>query len=525
MKQFLLICLSVTISVFSLAQVSINTTNAPAHNSAMLDITSTAKGLLIPRMTTAQRTAIASPARGLMVMDTVSNSLWYFNGISWGELSATTANLWSKTGNHIYNTNTGNVGIGVASPNASALLHGEVTNSATKGFLFNGAGAANASVPDLGTGSRMFYYPGKAVFRAGFVEGNQWDNDNAGPWSTALGNSNIASAIGAMGFGWKTTASGTFATSMGMTTVAAGELSTATGYYTSAKGFNSFTMGRSTNAEGAYSLAAGYYTITKGAASTTVGLFNDSLLLNGETTVSDFSPLLLVGNGDADTARRNAFAVAKAGRVFIDPSSKNNGVSNLNSLCFGSYFGTGEAIASKRTEGGHRYGLDFYTGGQNRLHIANGGNVGIGTTTPYARLHVADSSVVFAAAGDITSSPGNVAIEGAGRRMMWYAGKAAFRAGYVNGVEWDKDSIGYYSAAIGSNTIAKCSGSFAAGLSSVATGEASVALGSQAKATGTASSALGYGCTGSGFRSVAIGNLAVASGYSSTAMGAAGIAS
>jgi hypothetical protein len=70
--------------------VGIGTTNPNA--SAMLDISSNNKGLLIPRMTSAQRNAIASPAKGLMAFDSSQNSFWYYNGSGWKELSAGTYN-------------------------------------------------------------------------------------------------------------------------------------------------------------------------------------------------------------------------------------------------------------------------------------------------------------------------------------------------------------------------------------------------------------------------------------------------
>ena len=69
-------------------------------------------------------------------------------------------------------------------------------------------------------------------------------------------------------------------------------------------------------------------------------------------------------------------------------------------------------------------------------------NVGIGTFTPLARLHVTDSAVVFSANGVAPGIVGNPPISGEGRRMMWYADRAAFRAGYVVSSNWDKDSIG-----------------------------------------------------------------------------------
>ena len=61
-------------------------------NSAMLDVSSTGKGVLIPRMTTAQRAAIPSPATGLMVYDGDTNSFWYFDGTQWVEVMSGTDN-------------------------------------------------------------------------------------------------------------------------------------------------------------------------------------------------------------------------------------------------------------------------------------------------------------------------------------------------------------------------------------------------------------------------------------------------
>ena len=51
--------------------------------SARLEITSTTQGVLFPRMTTAQKTAIGTPAAGLQVYDTTLNQMSYFNGTTW----------------------------------------------------------------------------------------------------------------------------------------------------------------------------------------------------------------------------------------------------------------------------------------------------------------------------------------------------------------------------------------------------------------------------------------------------------
>lgn len=47
--------------------------------SSLLEMTSTSQGLLVPRMTTAQREAITSPADGLMVYDTNRRSIFVYN--------------------------------------------------------------------------------------------------------------------------------------------------------------------------------------------------------------------------------------------------------------------------------------------------------------------------------------------------------------------------------------------------------------------------------------------------------------
>jgi hypothetical protein len=54
--------------------------------SSILDISSTSRGILIPRMTTAERTAIASPVMGLLVFDNSTQSFWFRNGSAWREI-------------------------------------------------------------------------------------------------------------------------------------------------------------------------------------------------------------------------------------------------------------------------------------------------------------------------------------------------------------------------------------------------------------------------------------------------------
>jgi hypothetical protein len=101
MKKFILTLLTVLAAMpWATAQnnVAINTTGAAAAVSAMLDVSSTTTGMLVPRMTTAQRTAIATPATGLFVYDNTLNAFWYFDGTVWRPFLSNLTG-WTTTGN------------------------------------------------------------------------------------------------------------------------------------------------------------------------------------------------------------------------------------------------------------------------------------------------------------------------------------------------------------------------------------------------------------------------------------------
>lgn len=82
----------VSLSVFA-QNVGINAIGASPDPSAMLDISSTKSGLLIPRMTTAERDAIASPANGLYIYNITTNAFNVYNGVSWASLGYENSNV------------------------------------------------------------------------------------------------------------------------------------------------------------------------------------------------------------------------------------------------------------------------------------------------------------------------------------------------------------------------------------------------------------------------------------------------
>ena len=91
------IFIAIILSQLAKSQVAINTDGSSPNSTAMLDVTSTSKGILVPRMTSAQRTSISSPASGLMVYDTDTKSFWYYDG-GWNNIAAGTSPLGVTSG-------------------------------------------------------------------------------------------------------------------------------------------------------------------------------------------------------------------------------------------------------------------------------------------------------------------------------------------------------------------------------------------------------------------------------------------
>ena len=91
-----------------------------------------------------------------------------------------------------------------------------------------------------------------------------------------------------------------------------------------------------------------------------------------------------------------------------------------------------------------------------------------------------------------TGASNSIPRESAGTRMMWYPGKAAFRAGGINGTQWDDANIGLYSTAHGQDVRASGDNSFASGLRATAANVGAIALGEDVIATGANSVVLGY---------------------------------
>jgi len=99
----LFVCLICFNQVFSQTVVVTDDASYTTGNtSSVLDVKSVLKGFLAPRMTQAQRTAIATPADGLLVYQTdATKGFYYYNGTTaaWVLLAASAGTNWSLAGN------------------------------------------------------------------------------------------------------------------------------------------------------------------------------------------------------------------------------------------------------------------------------------------------------------------------------------------------------------------------------------------------------------------------------------------
>jgi hypothetical protein len=218
------------------------------NSSSLLEIKSTTKGLLIPRMTQTQRNAIHTPAKGLLIYQTDNNpGFYYYDGSAWNGNA-----YWKKSGNKIF-YNSGNIGIGTSTPTARL----QVIDSSV---VFSAAGdipSIQHTPPISGSGRRMMWYPDKAAFRAGFAYATYWDQSNIGNYSFAAGSG--------------TNANGDFSTATGSLTTSKGIYSFASGYESSANGVAAVAIGNDAVATGIASVAFGYHPFSSGDYSTSAG--------------------------------------------------------------------------------------------------------------------------------------------------------------------------------------------------------------------------------------------------------------
>ena len=567
----------------SYAQVGINTDGSQPDNSAMLDVKSTDKGILIPRMTIAQRDAIASPANGLMIYQTDGTAgFYYYDGTNWQHVVDGTTNV----------EKIDDLSDGKTDPYGSPTASGSMFLGYETGQNDDGANRNTA----LGYQSMKDYVSGRYNVALGYKA--LYGNHGSGNNNIAIGFETLrfnTSGNGNQAIGFYSLHDNT--SGYGNTGIGTSSLeNNTTGYYNVAIGLNALKQ----NDDGFHNVAVGEGSLTanssgdsnvavggsamdsnsSGRLNTAVGRqslqsnqtgnFNTAIGFNALYSSTGYNNVALGGNaGYKTTGNGGVFIGYQAGRNETGSNKlyiENSNADASNALIYGEFDNNilrtnGEFQIGDPAGTGYKFPVTRGTNDQ-ILQIDGAGQVSfVDASTITNTLDQAYDQGGAGAGKNITADAGAVRVDGtdgllvtgtfgsgnsidtevtgSGTRMFFNPYKAAFRAGYVDSNQWDDANIGDYSFAVGDNATASNHASIAMGDNTTASGGWAVAMGGSTTASSnyctamgrgtTASSntstAMGYMTTSSAWYSTAMGYFTLASGISSTAMGASTTAS
>ena len=507
MKKIPLLWLLIAPLSILTAQVAINTDGSAPDAKAMLDIKSTDKGLLIPRMTTVQRTAVAPAAGqiGLLVYDTDTKTIWQYNGTTWVD-----AGLFGvKNATNIY----------ALSPAYSMSVGDNTVASGTNSFSTGKRPTVGANAGATGNYAVAMGYNNAATGHNSVAMG--FYSTASADYSTALGNS-TASGLYAVAMGLTTTASGAYSTAMGQNSLASGDRSTAMGGNSTASGHYSTASGYNSTASGLYSTASGYISTASGERSvamvgnstaagfgsvalgtyvtsnsiycTALGVGNKPIVTSPQTiqvtspNIITTDPLLIVGNGQLGSSNNsNALVILKNGNMLI------NGLAPVNGTVPDDKPDLKAMLDIKSTDRG--------------------------VLLPRMTTVQRDA---------IATPPLGLLIYNTTTESIWQYKNTTVGWTEVNSPFGVRNTTnlyalnGNYSMSVGSNTIASGTNSFSTGgriFNVGATGDCGVAMGYETGASGSVSLATGLATTAAGFATTAMGGGTTSNATYCTALG------
>ena len=424
------------ITVNTVGDVGIGT--ATPSSGAILDITATDGGLLIPRMTQVQRDAIGSPATGLLVYQTNNTpGFYYYNGTAWTNLSIDNLGNHTATQNVQLGTNwlsgdggnegltisaTGDIGMGIASPINNLHLH---EPSASFNYML-------FSNTDTGTTTTDGYVLGTLISEEAVV----WNRENT---SLLLATNNLErmriTNSGVVGIGTTAPATGAkvdiSATDGGLliprvTQTQRDAITTPT---------TGVLVFQTDNTPGFY-----YY---NGAAWTGMG---DDHLGNHTATQN----IQTAGNWISNDGGNEGIAITATGEVGLGINAPGDNLQIHETTASSNFItftdaSTGATAGSDGTvvgilnddlylwnrENNH---LRFGTSNLERMVLTNTGNLGIGTASPNARLHIASASGSHTGNGrffDDATTPVSLFGNATRTHAIWASGHIATDAGFL----------------------------------------------------------------------------------------------
>ena len=443
MKKNYLLLLILLVTNLTFAQVGINTTTP----NAQLEIKSSSEiapaptdGLLIPKVNVFPATNPTVAQQGMLVYLTTTVGtnqpgfyFWDSATTNWKPITGATS---GGTLDQAYDFGGAGLGKTITADAGAVLING------TDGLISTGTFGSGAIAP-VGVGTKMFWNPRKAAFRAGGILGSSWDDANIGIYSFASGFNTIASGDGSVAFGGSE-ATGDYSSAFGFGSQAIGITSTAFGNSVRALGAFSTAFGQGNDAIGSHSTVLGVYNDSRSFGETVLGIGATSYITSTNGTnqfraANATDRLFVIGNAVdinnnnfPDTAERSdAMIVLKNGLTRL-PSTTNAMITAAD----------GKAVVTKE------YLQSTASGTLDQAYDFGGAGLGR-TITADAGAVLIDGTDGFVSTG--TFGSGALAPSGGGVKMFWNPRKAAFRAGQVSSTDWDDVNVGDYSFAFGKN--------------------------------------------------------------------------
>jgi hypothetical protein len=352
-RIFYLSVLCLLLHAAGFAQVGINKDGSTPDSSAMLDIKSTTTGILIPRMTSTQRAAIKSPAKGLLVYDSSTTTFWFHNGVAWTELTAGgSGSGWSLNGNSNLSPGSNFIGTTDKEPlvfkvNSMTAGRLDTTSNVSYGVGALAADSANAGVyGNTAVGAMALYTNGTGA-------------------NTAVDEATRNTAVGSRAMYANST--GLYNTAVGYESMGANT----TGYFNAALGYNTLganTTGINNTAVGLVAMAyntSGSFNTAFGARAlqnNTVGFSN--IAIGGWALYNNIGGNNLIAIGDSALFNQGANRFGYYGNIaigsralFANTSGTNNTATGHQTLTANSSgFGNtafGSNVLGENTTGNH----------------------------------------------------------------------------------------------------------------------------------------------------------------------------
>lgn len=323
------------ISSYVLAQDNVGIGTTTPHSNSILDISSTDKGLLIPRMSTAERLGIGpiASAAGLLVYDVTDSNFWYWDGTQWVQVGS---------------------GIGTVGPTGPTGVIGPAGNNGLDGATGITGAPGATGVPGM-TGAQGIQGPTGLNGLDGIdgATGPQGTTGNDGPQGTQ-GPTGQTGAIGATGPQGITGANGT----TGATGPQGFQGSTGPQGIAGPTGANGATGSQgATGAQGA----------------------------QGATGIAGPTGAQGVTGPPGPDSYNTDFDVNPNGTIFIEDGG---GILTTSSGAWLTGGNTGTTSSTNYIGTGDSQDLVIRTNAIERVRVEANGNVGIGTASPAAPLEV-----------------------------------------------------------------------------------------------------------------------------------------